>query len=265
MALIRPPITGDPQLDSWTDQITNQLNQGFLPGGSGFTGGGGGGSGLPGMDGRDGADGNTALYLYQRTTAETPVPTRPTSVTYNLDNADPISLANNGWSGDLPTTGGDYLWVTFRYIASSPGSRAGNITDQSSWDTPVLLGVPGEDAVAPRIDILRLPSGRTTAQVVADYDGTPTLDTSTFRSSSSGGQFRDNMGEAKVLLATVQVGGVDATDAAHTGFTYSWARNGQTFTPSITGQNLTRRFIVIDAGDVNDGGEDVFTCQVVQS
>ena len=43
MAIINPPITGDPQLDSWTLQLARQINKGLLPG-IGGTGGGGGGT-----------------------------------------------------------------------------------------------------------------------------------------------------------------------------------------------------------------------------
>ena len=122
----------------------------------------------------------------------------------------------------------------------------------------------GDDAVLPRINSLRLPAAMTTAQVITAYDA-QTLDYATFRPSEDGLQFRDNMGEAKVLLSTIQIGGVDSTATTHYGYTYLWMKNGASFTPSIAGQNLTRRFIVINADDVNDGGEDVFSCQVIQA
>ena len=32
MSIIRPPYTGDAVLDSWTNQITQQLNMGLTPG-----------------------------------------------------------------------------------------------------------------------------------------------------------------------------------------------------------------------------------------
>ena len=65
MAVIRPPITGDSVLDSWTNQITQALNSGVLAtsvGGTAQTGG----------TGTDGASGfNTAtIYLYTRTTTD---------------------------------------------------------------------------------------------------------------------------------------------------------------------------------------------------
>ena len=273
MALIQPPVTGDPQLDSWTLQLTRQINSGLTPGGfgsSGTGGGGGSGGGGGGTPGMDGSDGNSVLYLYQRTTAATPVPTRPTSVTFNFT-ADPVvsqvlpvtDPVEDNWSSDISAGTGEYIWVTFRYVST----QTGTITDQNSWDTPVLLGVPGmdgEDAVVPRVEIYRLPAGMTTAQVITAYDA-ETFDFSTLRSSSSGTQFRDNSGEVKVLLVTVQIGGVDATTALHYDFTYGWTKNGLDPILNIAGQNLTRRLIVINADDVNDGGEDVFTCSVEQT
>ena len=70
MSIIRPPYTGDPLIDSWTNQITQAINMGLtLPGVQGQSGG----------DGSSGTAGNTTLYLYQRTTTNS-APSRPTSV-----------------------------------------------------------------------------------------------------------------------------------------------------------------------------------------
>ena len=198
--LIRPPITGDPQLDSWTDQLTRQINQGLVPGsGGGGAGGVGGGGGAPGRPGVAGTDGNTALFLYQRTTAENVIPARPTSVSFDLSNIQQIvTSANEGWSGDIPTMGGDYLWVTFRYISTATTSP---ITDANSWDTPTLLGVPGEDgedAVLVIISSHRLPAGVTATQFAANRLGT-------LRATTTGFQFRDNLGEPKVLRADTYI------------------------------------------------------------
>ena len=261
MYLIRPPITGDPMLDSWTDKITNSINQGLLPGsgGVGDSGFGGVGSGVVG------ADGNTAIYLYTRTDSKDTVPTRPTQVIYDLD-TDPVTMIITGGSHTweaTPTelTGNNrYLWITFRYVAD----RSGNITDANSWDTPVLLGLPGDDAVSIRLENYRLPAGKTVATMLAEYD-LETFDYSTLRSSTSGLQFRNDTGEEKVLVATVQIGGFDVTHSNHYNFNYTWSKNGLSFTPNITGQTLDRRILVIDAADVADGGEDVFQCIVSET
>lgn len=262
MYLIRPPITGDPQLDSWTDKITNSINQGLFPGAAGT------GASFGSPAGRDGEDGNSVIYLYTRTNSSGDVPTPPTSVIYDLA-TDPVTMMITGGSHtweSTPTefTGSNkYLWVTFRYVAA----KSGNITDANSWDTPVLLGVPGEDgeaAVSIRVQSFRLPANSTPSDVATAYDA-ETFDFATLRSSTSGFQFRNDSGEDKVLLTTVSIGSSDMSHADHYDLTYLWSKNGQAFTPNISGQNLTRRFLVINAQDVADGGEDVFQCTVTQS
>lgn len=262
MYLIRPPITGDPQLDSWTDKITNSINQGLFPGAAGT------GTSFGSPAGRDGEDGNSVIYLYTRTNSSGDVPTPPTSVIYDLA-TDPVTMMITGGSHtweSTPTafTGSNkYLWVTFRYVAA----KSGNITDANSWDTPVLLGVPGVDgeaAVSIRVQSFRLPSGATPASMSTAYDN-ETFDFATLRSSNSGFQFRNDTGEDKVLLATVSQGANDISHSDHYDLTYSWSKNGLAFTPDISGQTLTRRFIIINAQDVADGGEDVFQCTVTQA
>lgn len=138
MNIIKPPFTGDPTLDSWTNQITQALNMGLLlPGIQGQTGG----------VGSSGPTGNTAIYLYQRTTVNN-APSRPTTVVYDYTNINNVTItANNGWSGAVPTTGGKYLWITFRYISNLEDT----ITDSNTWNTVVLLSEDGNDgAPAPR-------------------------------------------------------------------------------------------------------------------
>ena len=131
MPLLQPPITGDTQLDSWTYELTNQINQGLLPGG--VTGGDFGGP-----SGGGGGGGNSLIYLYQRTTSRALTPMRPTTVTYDLTQLPIVSSADNGWSSEIPDTAlGTYLWVTFRYVSASSGV----VMDANSWDTPVILSV----------------------------------------------------------------------------------------------------------------------------
>ncbi len=79
MPVIRPPITGDLQLDSWTDQLTRTINQGLVPGAGG---GGGTGTGIGARiatDGADGADGVSAVsvFMYQRSRTRAQGPTLP--------------------------------------------------------------------------------------------------------------------------------------------------------------------------------------------
>ncbi len=188
MALIQPPVTGDPQLDSWTFQLTRQINSGLTQGGVGSSGGGGG-------SGTDGFDGNSSIYLYQRDTqGETPPP-RPTLVSFDFDTQ--IFTANEGWSADLPTDGGEYLWVTFRYVAG----ESGDITESASWDTPTLLGVPGDPAI--------------NIEIVTDI-----------------GTIYRNVDRTElqniVLTANVYIGGELQSDTAHLSYEYNWQFAGST-------------------------------------
>jgi len=126
--LIHPPITGDPQLDSWTYRLTSLINQGLNAGEISAS--------QSSVD-----SGSTALFLYQRSTSNSTAPTLPTSVVYNFENSPIVSSANNGWTSTIPTTGGDNIWVTLRYVAA----RSGTITGSNSWNTAALLGTGGAD------------------------------------------------------------------------------------------------------------------------
>ena len=266
MSLIRPPITGDAQLDSWTNQLTQQINKGILPGV-----GGSGSSSSSGPQGVAGADGNTAIYLYTRTSSATPVPDRPTSVQYDLT-ASPVSITATGgagWSSTPPDFNGllSYLWVTFRYVAD----RQGTISGVSSWDVPVLLGIPGEGALTVQLSV-RQPTDLQIAAALSTDSAASGYDPTTWR-FANGGQFLtrglslDTSLPAEqrrvVLLASVYLGGTIHTVPQHQGFTYQWNKNGVSFTPSISAGNPTnRRWLLIDDRDVIDGSTDQFICVV---
>lgn len=129
MSIIRPPYTGDPVLDSWTNQITQYLNIGLLPGVNTPSG----------SDGA-GANGNTTIYLYQKTASAT-APAAPTSVSYDYSDLDDVTVtANNGWTGAVPGTTLKYLWVTFRYVSK----LVDTITNSNTWNSPVLLASNGD-------------------------------------------------------------------------------------------------------------------------
>jgi len=131
-----PPPTGDPVLDAWANDVTQEINCTLFPLISDVATGGSSGS--------DGADGNITLFLYKRSTT-TSVPATPTAVTYNYVNLDNTTLtANLGWTADIPSnTGGIYLWVTFRYVSA----KAGAINNANSWDTPAILAQDGAQGV----------------------------------------------------------------------------------------------------------------------
>ena len=249
MAIIpRPPHTGNEELDSVLTYIVNQLNEGVSQPGIG--GGGGGAQGAPGTNGEDG---NSSIYLYTRTAGESAVPTRPDNVTYNFENiSNPIQVAGvnqGGWTPDLPTEGGNYLWVTFRYVAGDSGT----ITDANSWDTPSLIGRPGDPALVVTVDSFD-PSGQT---VGSD----PTMWNPISR------DFKNNEGDNKALVARVYRGtGEEWSTTEYQAATYRWRKNSQTtYVPQTTQRGdsgSSRRILVISATDVTDSGSDVFVCEV---
>jgi hypothetical protein len=130
-----PPPTGDPVLDAWANDVTQEINCTIFPLISDVASNGG----------SSGADGNMTLFLYKRTTTAS-VPATPTSVTYNYVNVDNTTLtANLGWTAEIPSnSGGIYLWVTFRYVSA----KAGSINNANSWDTPTVLAQDGAQGVA---------------------------------------------------------------------------------------------------------------------
>ena len=258
MSIIRPPITGDPQLDSWTDMLTRRINQGSLPGAIGGGGSGGGGSG------KDGVNGDSAIYLYQRTNSGTSAPTRPSNVSYDLDKGvsetKDNSPGNNKWSStpEAATTTKQYLWVTFRYISS----RSGTITDKDSWDTPVLLGQPGADAITVEISIRERP---TTAAISsgppASFDGgnkhSSTIDPTSWPYLDQGSAFREFVTgssspavKEKTLVATVFRGGTALTMEQHRSLSYGWQIGNTTYTPDETGASGNSRWVPVNADDV---------------
>ena len=220
MALLQPPITGDPQLDSWTLRLTQQINQGLLPGAG--SGGGGGGTGNPGMNGAPGApgtNGNSALYIYQRTRSAVTAPLRPSSVTYDFANDPVVSSADNGWGSELPSTGGEYLWVSFQYVAA----QSGTLTSATAWDTPVLLTDP---PITVRVDVRMRPATDPISSI-----GDTTTDPTTWAFASEGDTFRNDLGAIKTLVATVLIGDEEASVEAHRTYVYGWDIGATQFTP----------------------------------
>ena len=147
MAVIRPPITGDSVLDSWTNQITQALNSGVLAtsvGGTAQTGG----------TGTNGASGfNTAtIYLYTRTTTDaTPLAmNEQTTYTYStgvLVNGSSHDGTSNGlgpndiWFRNVPSGSGGYLWVTTVHVADLDATE---VIGSGSWSAVTKLAEKGD-------------------------------------------------------------------------------------------------------------------------
>ena len=143
MTVIKPPITGDAILDSWTQQITRELNSG-----SGGTGAGGTSQANVGASGF-----NTAtIYLYARTSSdsapsamnEETTYTYKTGVLVNGDSHDGVSNGlgpNDAWFRDVPSGAGGYLWVTTVHVADT---GAVETIASGSWSTVTKLAEKGE-------------------------------------------------------------------------------------------------------------------------
>jgi len=130
MSIIRPPYTGDAVLDSWTNQITQQLNMGLTPGIDTSSGASSSGS-----------NGNTIIYLYQKSSSAS-APAAPTLVSYDYSDINNVTVtANGGWTSAVPATSLKYLWVTFRYVSK----LIDTITGSNTWNTPVLLASNGDN------------------------------------------------------------------------------------------------------------------------
>ena len=247
MALIpRPPHTGNVELDSVLTYIVNQLNDGVAQPGFGGSGGT-----TPGAPGAPGEAGNSSIYLYARTMTNV-APDRPMSVSYSFENiVSPVTVndMDSPWSPDLPADGGDYLWVTFRYVSG----QTATITDPATWDTPSLLGTPGEDAITLLVQAFN-PMGQAVGSDPTMWDPS-TMD------------FRSNMGDPKALVARVYRGGTEFTAAEYaTIVSYRWSKNSQTlYTPSApqrADSGAEERILIVDATDITDSGSDVFMCLV---
>ena len=151
MAIIRPPITGDPVQDSWTDQITKALNQGLIGTGSiSVTGTGGGGSGEAGQDGASGISAAT-LYLFRRHTSGSVPPTGVSvDLLYDYQNSTITATDGSGqpfseWYTAIPDVtdqSGNYVWVTTVNIAQSASDTAPEMISSSLWSTPASLTSP---------------------------------------------------------------------------------------------------------------------------
>lgn len=133
MAVLQPPITGDNVLDAWTYQITKQLELG-------------GGIGGATTESAAGEPGSFVLVLYTRTEVDTPVPTVPSSVTYDISDPANVSItADNSWTYTRPTiASGRFLWATFRYVSG----LSGLITDSATWNTPTIIQDDGLPALS---------------------------------------------------------------------------------------------------------------------
>ena len=182
---------------------------------------------------------------------------------FNSDDETIASADNNYINIRFDWTGGNLLYIIpfgfnnariERHTEVQVG-RTGLVTPTFVFDLEEGVGVgatgpSGAPAIVTQVTI------RDTAQIDL------TTDPSSWPIEDDGQFFRNNMGDGKTLLATVLIGGIEQNFATHNTYTYRWTKNGQTFTPTVTGQTLTRRYLQIAATDVEDGGADQFLCTV---
>lgn len=145
MAVIKPPITGDPTLDSWTNQITQTMNAGVTTGSSPSVG----------ARGSAGASGfNTAtISLFARTTTNSAPSAMNEQTTYTYSTAQLVNGSNhdgytNGigpsdvWFRKVNAGSGDFIWTTTVSVADTNDVE---IIAADSWSAVALLSTSGEN------------------------------------------------------------------------------------------------------------------------
>lgn len=145
MAVIKPPITGDPTLDSWTNQITQTMNAGVTTGSSPSVG----------ARGSAGASGfNTAtISLFARTTTNSAPSVMNEQTTYTYSTAQLVNGSNhdgytNGigpgdvWFRKVNAGSGDFIWTTTVSVADTNDVE---IIAADSWSAIALLSTSGEN------------------------------------------------------------------------------------------------------------------------
>ena len=145
MAVIKPPITGDPTLDSWTNQITQTMNAGVTTGSSPSVG----------ARGSAGASGfNTAtISLFARTTTNSAPSAVDEQLTYTYSTAQLVNGSNhdgytNGigpsdvWFRKVNAGSGDFVWTTTVSVADTNDVE---IIAADSWSAVALLSTSGEN------------------------------------------------------------------------------------------------------------------------
>ena len=107
----------------------------------------------------------------------------------------------------------------------------------------------------------------TVREIPTDY----TTDPDTWGLESSGIYFQDNMGDNRVLVATLHYTWGEAVPSGDNfdyadAFTFQWLKNGGNFTPQISigggSQPTNKRYLVLGPDDVADNGQDTFTVRV---
>ena len=157
MTVVRPPITGDPQQDSWMDQVTNLINSGFFTRDTlVISQGATGAQGARGVAGQDGFS-TATLYLFQRQAnglPDTAPPDLGTDLVYDYENNVLYEQGNrtapdgtpivewDGWTQFIPEdpdNASQYIWVITTNIADR---QEQDLIPFTAWSTRTLLVAP---------------------------------------------------------------------------------------------------------------------------
>ena len=242
MTVLRPPITGDVQLDSWMNEVSNSVTSGVQTSVSAAA------LGLPGAGGN--AVNAVTLLLYKRYSAdsmpfseEITVDTVYTYSTTTLINSSTQSTVNfDGWYRSIPDlTQGDYLYAIQINIADRGNTE---VISFDSWSSPVLIasantaGIDGFNTAT--VTLFQ----RTTGAAPTDPQGTLTYtfaDASYVRSvPNDGWTTLDNVGTGDVLWISSAVAASRAGTyvIAQTEWTTSTlSSNGTNGQPGVDGTN----------------------------
>ena len=161
----------------------------------------------------------------------------------------------------------------FTQAADITGSFGTITNNQGTVDTQITTAAGSTGASAYEVAVTEGFSG-SEAEWVASLMGSPaydwnltiheipadeTTDPTTWPLHPDGDTFSNGMGTARALVITIQRGGLDGSFAEHSGFTYSWRRNGLAFTPSLGPTN--QRYLKLQFTDLLDM-TDQFNCVV---
>lgn len=183
MTIMRPPLTGDPQLDSWMDRVTQQI---VSYGGVVSTTS----TGTQGAQGDPGVSAVT-LILYKRYDSNTLPVTEHinTTVTYTyatstLDNESP-----DGWSREFPSLSlGNKVFAIQVNIADTADTE---VIPAAAWSQPILISSV-DDVIGVRI------------------------------ATNNGTALRGGTLSSTTMKAVVTRNGEDQTDIDHNGYHYKW-------------------------------------------
>ena len=202
MAVVRPPVTGDPIMDSWTNQVTKSL-AGVNPSAAVSGTGTGTGTGTPGPAGAPGMNGfNAATVILYQSVPTNVDPAGPTGdVVYEYASAGITSGSNNlnGWALEFPDdTDPDTADYVFRIHVFIADTAATETIASTSWSSPILeiAREPPEEGIDIRV------------------------------TATAGTFFRSDQADTKTLTALVSVGGVEQSAGAHATYHYDWRYMG---------------------------------------